>query len=176
MPSTSLREEAPERRVAHSRERLLTSAAVAIALTVFVASAIVYPTRPGLYEDEMGFMQAAVEGRAYRSLFGVPMLIGTYVGAVKAWIYWPIFQIVDGAQVVGAGMLRGLHDTRVPMVFTFIGYWAIGIGVGAWLAFKQNWEGQGLWTGLAVGLAIVAVLMIWRWTRREKLGLTRVAH
>jgi MATE family multidrug resistance protein len=82
-----------------------------------------------------------------------------------------IFQVVDGAQVVGAGMLRGLHDTRVPMIFTFVGYWGIGIGVGAWLAFRRGWQGQGIWTGLAVGLAIVAVLMIWRWIRRETLGL-----
>ena len=87
-----------------------------------------------------------------------------------------IFQVVDGAQVVGAGMLRGLHDTRVPMVFTFIGYWAIGIGIGAWLAFERGWEGQGIWTGLAIGLAIVAVLMIWRWTRRDALGLARIGH
>ena len=85
-----------------------------------------------------------------------------------------IFQVVDGAQVVGAGMLRGLHDTRIPMIFTFIGYWAIGIGVGAWLAFREGWQGQGIWTGLAVGLAIVACLMIWRWTRREALGLTSI--
>ncbi|HYC95918.1 MAG TPA: MATE family efflux transporter [Sphingomicrobium sp.] len=84
-----------------------------------------------------------------------------------------IFQIADGAQVVGAGMLRGLHDTRVRMIFTFIGYWAIGIGIGAWLAFRGGWQGQGIWTGLAVGLIIVAVLMIWRWARREALGLTR---
>jgi len=82
-----------------------------------------------------------------------------------------IFQVVDGAQVVGAGMLRGLHDTKVPMIFTFVGYWAIGIGIGAWLAFADGWQGQGIWTGLAIGLAIVAVLMIWRWTKREKLGL-----
>lgn len=83
-----------------------------------------------------------------------------------------IFQVVDGAQVVGAGMLRGLHDARVPMIFTFVGYWGIGIGIGAWLAFRESWQGQGIWTGLAVGLAIVAVLMIWRWIRREALGLT----
>ncbi|HET9335332.1 MAG TPA: MATE family efflux transporter [Sphingomicrobium sp.] len=83
-----------------------------------------------------------------------------------------IFQVADGAQVVGAGMLRGLHDTRVPMIFTFVGYWAIGIGAGAWLAFRQGWQGQGIWTGLAIGLIIVAVLMIWRWTRREALNLT----
>ena len=82
-----------------------------------------------------------------------------------------IFQIVDGAQVVGAGMLRGLHDTRVPMLFTFVGYWGIGIGIGAWLAFARGWDGVGLWTGLAIGLAVVSVLMLWRWTRREALGL-----
>lgn len=82
-----------------------------------------------------------------------------------------IFQIVDGAQVVGQGMLRGLHDTKVPMIYTFIGYWGIGIGVGAWLAFREGWQGTGIWTGLAIGLAIVAVLMLWRWSRRERLGL-----
>lgn len=85
-----------------------------------------------------------------------------------------IFQIVDGAQVVGAGMLRGLHDTRVPMIFTFVGYWLIGIGVGVWLAFRAGWGGVGIWTGLALGLAIVAVLMVTRWTRRERLGLVAI--
>jgi MATE family multidrug resistance protein len=84
-----------------------------------------------------------------------------------------IFQVVDGAQVVGAGMLRGLHDTRVPMIFTFVGYWGIGIGIGAWLAFARGWQGQGIWVGLAIGLAIVAVLMIWRWTQRNELGLVQ---
>ena len=54
-----------------------------------------------------------------------------------------IFQVADGAQVVGAGMLRGLHDTRVPMIFTFVGYWAIGIGIGAWLAFWARLAGPG---------------------------------
>jgi MATE family multidrug resistance protein len=82
-----------------------------------------------------------------------------------------IFQIVDGAQVMGAGMLRGLHDTRVPMLFAAFGYWVIGIGVGAGLAFKMGLEGLGVWIGLASGLAVVSVLMIWRWTHREKLGL-----
>jgi MATE family multidrug resistance protein len=87
-----------------------------------------------------------------------------------------IFQVADGAQVVGAGVLRGLHDTKVPMIFTFIGYWAIGIGAGAWLAFREGWQGQGIWTGLAIGLIIVALLMVWRWSRREVLGLTRIGH
>ena len=82
-----------------------------------------------------------------------------------------IFQIVDGAQVVGAGMLRGLHDTRVPMLFAFFGYWVIGIGIGVWLAFDRGWQGVGIWTGLAAGLAVVAVLMLDRWRRRVAIGL-----
>ncbi|MEH6789138.1 MATE family efflux transporter [Parasphingorhabdus sp.] len=82
-----------------------------------------------------------------------------------------IFQIVDGAQVVGAGMLRGLHDTTIPMLFALMGYWFIGIGVGAGLAFWQGWAGIGIWTGLAGGLGVVAVLMLSRWTMRAKLGL-----
>ncbi|MEW4466439.1 MATE family efflux transporter [Parasphingorhabdus sp. JC815] len=82
-----------------------------------------------------------------------------------------IFQIVDGAQVVAAGMLRGLHDTTVPMLFALMGYWFIGIGVGAGLAFWQGWEGIGVWTGLASGLGIVAILMLTRWMMRDRIGL-----
>lgn len=81
------------------------------------------------------------------------------------------FQIFDGAQVVGAGMLRGLHDTRVPMLFALFGYWVIGIGIGAWLAFERGWGGVGIWVGLAIGLAIVAALMASRWVMRSRLGL-----
>jgi MATE family multidrug resistance protein len=82
-----------------------------------------------------------------------------------------IFQIVDGAQVVGAGMLRGLHDTTVPMLYAAFGYWVIGLGVGVGLGFGLGWQGVGIWVGLASGLAIVAVLMLVRWLRRERLGL-----
>ncbi|RIX32073.1 MATE family efflux transporter [Sphingomonas edaphi] len=86
-----------------------------------------------------------------------------------------LFQIVDGAQVVGAGMLRGLHDTRVPMVYALFGYWAIGLGVGVALAFALDWRGIGIWMGLAAGLGMVAVLMLWRWSRRDRLGLLLVS-
>jgi MATE family multidrug resistance protein len=82
-----------------------------------------------------------------------------------------LFQIVDGWQVVGAGMLRGLHDTRVPMIFALFGYWAIGLGVGVALAFFMDWRGIGIWWGLAAGLGVVAILMLWRWSRRDRLGL-----
>jgi MATE family multidrug resistance protein len=84
-----------------------------------------------------------------------------------------LFQIFDGAQSVGAGMLRGLQDTRVPMVYAGFGYWVVGIGVGAGLGFGVGWGGVGIWIGLAAGLAIVSLLMLGRWIRREGLGLTR---
>jgi multidrug resistance protein, MATE family len=84
-----------------------------------------------------------------------------------------IFQIVDGAQVVGAGMLRGLQDTTVPMYFALFGYWVVGIGVGAGLAFWGGLAGLGVWIGLASGLAVVSVLMIMRWQARARLGLLR---
>jgi multidrug resistance protein, MATE family len=82
-----------------------------------------------------------------------------------------VFQIADGAQVVGAGMLRGLQDTRVPMVFALFGYWVIGIGVGTGLAFWGGMQGVGIWIGLASGLAVVSILMLIRWRARARLGL-----
>jgi MATE family multidrug resistance protein len=86
------------------------------------------------------------------------------------------FQLVDGAQVIGAGMLRGLHDTRWPLLFALFGYWVVGLGIGAWLAFAADWKGLGIWVGLASGLAAVAALMLGRWLLRERIGLTRPAH
>jgi MATE family multidrug resistance protein len=86
------------------------------------------------------------------------------------------FQLVDGAQVIGAGMLRGLHDTRWPLLFALVGYWVVGLGIGSWLAFARDWKGVGIWVGLASGLAAVAALMLARWIMRNALGLTRPAH
>jgi MATE family multidrug resistance protein len=82
------------------------------------------------------------------------------------------FQLVDGAQVIGAGMLRGLHDTKWPLMFALLGYWVVGLGIGAWLAFAADWQGLGIWVGLASGLAAVAVLILGRWLLRDRLGLT----
>jgi MATE family multidrug resistance protein len=82
-----------------------------------------------------------------------------------------IFQIADGAQVVGAGMLRGLQDTRVPMIYAAVGYWGIGMSLSLLFAFRLDFGGVGIWIGLASGLAVVACAMIGRWMRRERLGL-----
>jgi MATE family multidrug resistance protein len=91
--------------------------------------------------------------------------------AVEFLLIAAVFQLADGAQVIGAAILRGLHDTRVPMVFAAFGYWVVGIGAGAWLAFRTEWKGEGIWVGLALGLSVVSILMLWRWSRRASLGL-----
>ena len=83
-----------------------------------------------------------------------------------------LFQIFDGAQAVGAGMLRGLHDTRVPMLYAAFGYWVVGLATALGLAFGLGWRGVGIWVGLASGLAVVACLMLARWMRRDRLGLS----
>ena len=83
-----------------------------------------------------------------------------------------LFQIFDGAQAVGAGMLRGLHDTSVPMLYAAFGYWVVGLATAVGLAFGLGWQGVGIWIGLAAGLGVVAALMIVRWMRRDALGLT----
>lgn len=82
-----------------------------------------------------------------------------------------VFQIADGAQVVGAGMLRGLQDTRVPMIYAGLGYWGFGMSLSLLFAFRLGFGGVGVWIGLASGLVAVAILMMRRWTLRERLGL-----
>jgi multidrug resistance protein, MATE family len=76
-----------------------------------------------------------------------------------------IFQMADGVQVVAAGALRGLADTRVPMVFAALGYWGLGLPAGLALGWGVGIGPPGIWVGLAIGLAVVAVLMLARWRR-----------
>jgi MATE family multidrug resistance protein len=87
-----------------------------------------------------------------------------------------LFQVVDGVQVIGAGALRGLKDTRVPMLFAGLGYWVLGLPFGAALAFGAGLGAIGIWFGLAFGLAVVAVLLVLRWSRREGLGIGGVGE
>ncbi len=82
-----------------------------------------------------------------------------------------VFQVADGAQSVAAGMLRGLQDTRIPMLYAGLGFWGVGMPLSVVLAFPSGLAGLGVWIGLAAGLAVVACAMILRWQRREALGL-----
>ncbi len=73
-----------------------------------------------------------------------------------------LFQVFDGTQVVGAGVLRGAADTRFPAAIAFTGFWVVGLPIGWWLAFPQEMGPAGLWWGLTAGLAVVAGLLVWR--------------
>jgi len=83
-----------------------------------------------------------------------------------------LFQLVDGLQVVAAGALRGLQDTRMPMWMAIFSYWVPGFGTSYYLGFYTSLEGTGVWIGFAVGLTFATVLLTGRWLMREKLGLT----
>ena len=70
-----------------------------------------------------------------------------------------LFQVFDGMQVIAAGALRGYRDTMVPMLLAGFGYWGAGFGGGWLLAFPLGFGPAGLWWGLALGLAVVAILL-----------------
>lgn len=93
------------------------------------------------------------------------LAIGTGLLAAAA-----LFQLMDGAQVMALGLLRGVQDTAVPMIMAALSYWAVGIPASYVLGFTMGWGGIGIWLGLAAGLACAGVLLMVRfWTR----GITR---
>lgn len=78
-----------------------------------------------------------------------------------------IFQFVDGIQVTAAGALRGLKDTRIPMLIGFVAYWCIGLTTGCILGLWFNGGAFGLWWGLAIGLAVAAIVLTRRFNQLE---------
>ncbi|WP_420860872.1 MATE family efflux transporter [Algirhabdus cladophorae] len=88
----------------------------------------------------------------------IPIAVGLLVMAA-------LFQVVDGAQVVALGLLRGVQDTKVPMIFAAISYWGIGMPASLFFGFVLDLGAIGVWLGLVVGLGVAAVLLNWRfWT------------
>ena len=79
-----------------------------------------------------------------------------------------LFQIFDGGQVIGAGALRGLKDTRWPMAIAGLAYWIVGIGLATGLGFGVGWGGLGIWIGLAVALVVAAFLMVARFIALQR--------
>ena len=100
-----------------------------------------------------------------------PATAATAALAVRFLAVAAVFQLVDGAQAVAQGVLRGIQDTRVPMVIALFGYWVVGFGMSVLLGFRTPLAGVGVWWGLAIGLAVVAMLLIRRWSARARLGL-----
>ena len=73
-----------------------------------------------------------------------------------------VFQLADGLQAVGAGLLRGLKDTTIPMVLALIAYWPIGFACAWIFAFPLGYGGPGVWFGFVTGLAAAAAMLCGR--------------
>jgi len=120
--------------------------ALTLAICFMVAAAIVLWVAPraiiAVYIDVLAPENATV----------VPIAVTLF--AIAA-----LFQVFDGMQAVAAGALRGYKDTAVPMLLAALGYWGIGF-LGSWvLAFPLGYGAPGLWWGLAVGTAVVGMLL-----------------
>jgi putative efflux protein, MATE family len=115
-------------------------------------SALLFFTIPerliGLFLDDTKSDAALVLATA------VPLMM------IAAW-----FQLADSVQAIGSGLLRGLKDTRVPMVLAVISYWGLGLPAALILGFWADLGGKGIWWGLAIGLAVAAVLLNVRFFR-----------
>ncbi|MDB4074416.1 MATE family efflux transporter [Ascidiaceihabitans sp.] len=96
----------------------------------------------------LAFMQPSEPARDQILVIGVGLL------AMAA-----LFQLVDGAQVIALGLLRGVQDTKVPMYMAAFSYWGIGMPCSYILGFVLGYEGIGVWMGLVVGLASAAILL-----------------
>lgn len=132
-------------------EELARGAQVVLALSLGMAliTIVVFLAVPELL---LGlFLSPDEPERAAVIALGVPLLAAAAV-----------FQLADAAQVMALGLLRGVQDTRVPMVMAALAYWVIGVPVSYGLGFGLDWQGPGVWIGLAVGLVVAGVLMMGR--------------
>jgi multidrug resistance protein, MATE family len=132
--------------------RLAAKVAVLMSLAVAVASVILFLSAPkpivALFLDMQKPDSTAI------------LAYGTVLLAVAA-----LFQLADGLQVMALGLLRGVQDTRVPMVLATVSYWLIGIPMSYVLAFPLGLGGVGLWFGLVVGLVCASASLMWRFWR-----------
>lgn len=110
----------------------------------------------------------AVPG-AIAALFLPPELGPTRELAALLLMVAGVFQLADGVQATAAGALRGLKDTRMPLLFAALGYWGLGLPFGMLMGFSVGLGPVGVWFGLAAGLGVVAVLMTLRWRRMSTL-------
>jgi MATE family multidrug resistance protein len=140
---------------AHGEGR--TAAARAIGLGALFAGLLAMLTFAGVFALAGGPITRALTSAREVSRLAAELLL---VAAV--------FQVVDGAQVIGVGALRGLTDVRVPAALTFAAYWLLALPLGYWLAFHTRLGPRGLWVGLAAGLAAAALSLILRFLHKTR--------
>ncbi len=97
----------------------------------------------------------------------LPLLISqdqeVIVLAAQLLVIAGLFQLFDGTQVVGLGVLRGMGDVNIPTFITFFAYWVIGLPVGYFLGINLGMSVQGVWYGLTLGLLTSSILLYWRY-------------
>lgn len=117
------------------------------------------------YHIVLGFMSVT----ALLFMFGNHLLPWIYtsdekviVVASQLLILAAVFQLFDGAQVVGLGILRGMGDVNYPTLITFLAYWVLGLPFGYWLGVHMHLGAVGIWYGLVLGLGVASLLLFIR--------------
>ncbi|HET7209883.1 MAG TPA: MATE family efflux transporter, partial [Terriglobales bacterium] len=87
-----------------------------------------------------------------------------------------LFQLFDGTQTVATGALRGIGNTRVPMLVNLGGYWLFGLPVGYILCFHFRFGVYGLWWGLTLALIVIACALLYSWNRHSRAEVASVAY
>jgi MATE family multidrug resistance protein len=165
-------------------QTFMVAIGISSAAAVVVGHAVGRGDTQGVHRSSLAALMLGVGFMTFTALafVSVPsVLAGVYTDQVEvlrlAAALIPIagvFQVFDGIQAVSLGLLRGLGDTRVPMVVSIVGFWCLGMPVSLWLAFGLGQGAIGLWWGLVVGLAIVAVVLVLRIKHREGRELERL--
>lgn len=124
----------------------------------------------------MGIAAAAfalIPGPLARIFTNDPAVIAA---AIPLLLVAAVFQLSDGSQAVGAGVLRGAGDTKYTFYANMFGHWLIGLPVALWLGFSRGLGIVGLWWGLCVGLTVVAVLLFVRFEKLSRGTIAPIAH
>jgi MATE family multidrug resistance protein len=96
--------------------------------------------------------------------------------AVPVLLVAAVFQLSDGLQAIGAGILRGAGDTTFPLVSNLVGHWLVGLPIALYLGFHRDMGIVGLWWGLCAGLTAVAILLLFRFNRLSKTEIVPIVR
>jgi len=129
-------------------------AAILISLVVMTMAAVLFATLPG---------------PLMRPFTSDPLVL--QIGAALLLVA-VVFQLFDGLQTVATGALRGLGNTRTPVVWNLAGHWLLGLPIAYYLCFSRGWGVEGLWSGLALGIILIGSGLLYVWHRDSARGLT----
>ncbi len=150
--------------------------AIGSAVSVLVSEQLGKKSLDGIIRYSLGSLALALIIQiVFAAMYlSVPQLIlglassdQTIIVYASALLFWVgLFQIPDGIQVVLAGVMRGLHETKLPMLLGLISYWVIGLPIGCYFTYTKNLEARGLWMGLAIGLSSMCVLLLFLYKKK----------